>query len=101
MSDRWFPVPLEGWKKLVEGCNPREKAAMILYVTLHQSLLTARWEKETRSDDTGKEWFVITDRRLARESNLAKKTIEPAIKKLVDLDLILARSNNDFISIKY
>ena len=90
MSDRWFPVPLEGWRKLVEGCNPREKAAMILYVTLNDRLLTARWKKETRSDDTGKEWFVITDRRLARESNLAKKTIEPAIKKLVDLDLILA-----------
>jgi hypothetical protein len=38
MSHQWFRVPLEGWRKIVEESGPREKAAQILYVTLHVNL---------------------------------------------------------------
>jgi hypothetical protein len=86
----FFSVPFKGWEILVQNCKVREKAPFIVYVTLHKLCLQEIWQGKVREDDYGRAWFAITDRRLARESNLAKKTIEPAIKKLVDLDLILA-----------
>jgi hypothetical protein len=91
MSHQWFRVPLEGWRKIVEESGPREKAAQILYVTLHVNLFLAKWNGTLKTDEKGLEWMVVEDRKLARESNLAKKTIGSAIQKLVDADLILAK----------